>query len=237
MSREPDSDAITCTSLQLHAEHRLSPTCIQAKLQEVQKQSEDHDHNTLVSAWASRAQHKVPVESPRTAQDSTPSLRTPAAHTSEEDMNVLLKQLQAANAENSDLKEAVTGLQERQAVLQALLDDRTGSTRSVPMSEHQQVLSQNKQLQAQLLQLRMDLELLYMDDQFATGANEGASMGIGASADGLSGAGPTSFMSTVHRLGALLGVPETQRLSQVCTRCCWSVWRCIVHHLFLLSEI
>ena len=78
------------------------------------------------------------------------------------------------------------------------------------MSEHQQVVSQNKQLQAQLQQLRMDLELLYIDDQFATGANEGASMGIGASAEGLSAGGPTSFMSTVHRLGALLGVSETQ---------------------------
>jgi hypothetical protein len=103
----------------------------------------------------------------------------------------------------------------------------------VPLSEHQQVVSQNNQLQAQLQQLRMDLELLYMDEQFATGANEGASMGMGASADGLSAAGPTSFMSTVHRLGALLGVSETHRASQV--RCCAvlrSVWCLMLCRLF-----
>ena len=141
-------------------------------------------------------------------------------------MNALLKQLQAANAENAKLAEVVAGLQERQASLQALVDDRTSDTGSVPMSEHQQVVSQNKQLQAQLQQLRMDLELLYMDDQYATGANEGVSMGIGASVDGLSAGGPTSFMSTVHRLGALLGVSETQRASHV--RFCCSVLCCAV---------
>lgn len=204
---------------------------MQAKLEDMQKENKD-DQDTLVAAWASRAQTKIPHPSPRQATDSSaPAVRTPRAHTSEEDVNALLKQLQAANAENAKLAEVVAGLQERQASLQALVDDRTSDTGSVPMSEHQQVVSQNKQLQAQLQQLRMDLELLYMDDQYATGANEGASMGIGASADGLSAGGPTSFMSTVHRLGALLGVSETQRASHVrfcCSLLCCAVLCCLV---------
>lgn len=190
---------------------------MQKKLEEVQKQSDDDSQNALMAAWAPRAQQQVPA-SPRAAPESIVSLRTPRAHASEEDMSVLLKQLQAANAESKELKKSVAGLQERQGVLQALLDDRSGDTGTVPMSEHQQVLSQNKQLQAQLQQLRMDLELLYMDDQFVTGANEGASMGT----DPLAPAGaPTSFMSTVHRLGVLLGVAETQRPSQVPVLLTW----------------
>lgn len=131
-------------------------------------------------------------------------------------MNALLKQLQAADTENTELKESVSKLQGQQAALQALVDDRQGGVGTVSMFEHQKIVSQNKELQAQLQQLRMDLELLYMDEQYNTGAVENdTSMGLGGNSEMNPSGGPTSFMSTVQRLGALLGAPESQRGPQV----------------------
>jgi TolA-binding protein len=135
--------------------------------------------------------------------------------TPREDMNTLLQQLQAANSEIAELKASNGALQAREAALKAIVDSRADE-RQVTMEEHQAALAKNKHLEAQLRQLRMDLELLYIDDQFGS-ANYGAA---GASTDNaLAGAsGPTgSCMSTVNRLGALLGVSENQtRFFQVC---------------------
>jgi predicted nucleic acid-binding Zn-ribbon protein len=180
---------------------------VQAKAEQADVHRDDHAH----VATAASPRQQDGTASLQAVQSSIPSLRTPRSHTSEEDMSQLLKQLRAANSEIVDLKETVAGLREQQVVLQAQLNNCSGGSGTVSMTVHQQVLSQNKKLQAQLQQLRMDLELLYMDEQLATSGHEGASMGLA----GMNAGAPTSFLSTVHRLGALLGVSESQRSSQV----------------------
>jgi dynactin complex subunit len=120
----------------------------------------------------------------------------------------LMKQLQAAETENLELKATKAELQNRESDLQAIVHGRQARDQLVPHSVHQQVCLENKILKAQIRQLRADLEVLYIDEHFITGA-AGADHQVG------NGGGAQSQMSTVTRLGALLGYSDNRSNAQV----------------------
>lgn len=147
-----------------------------------------------------------------------PQPPAPGAAQSRE-LNSLLRQLQTANAENAELRARSDAATERERGLQAIVDGRGAGDQLVPHAVHADVLQQNKVLTAQVQQLRMDLEVLYMEDAWRTN-NE-----LDGSAVGASGVMP-SAMNTVARLGALIGVSDR---STLLVRCCPRAVHAAVH--------
>jgi L-lactate utilization protein LutC len=119
--------------------------------------------------------------------------------TAAQEVSSLLSQVHAAGAENEQLRKDLEASRLRESSQQALLDAQQPGDQLVAFNLHMQVVHENRGMKDQIEQLKRDLEVMYMDNNFITGAAGGISE--------MGGIGP-SQMNTASRLASLLAPSE-----------------------------
>jgi hypothetical protein len=137
----------------------------------------------------------------RTARGGTTARAAP------DEVASLLTQARSAAADAEQLRGDLEASRLRESSLRAQLDGQQPGDQLVAFDVHCGVVHENQALKDQIEQLKRDLEVMYMDDHFITGATNG-------------GGGPSDMghMSTANRLASLLAPSEMGSMMAVRTR-------------------
>lgn len=123
------------------------------------------------------------------------------------EVSSLLAQVSASEAENEQLRKDLEAARMRESSLQTLLDGQKPGDQLVAFDVHMGVVHENKELRDQIEQLKRDLEVMYMDNNFMTGAGGGGSEVLAGPG------GQQSHMNTSTRLASLLAPSEMSQFN------------------------